>query len=68
MEHKIKLLVIACNTASAYAMNKLKAILNIPIIDVIQPGADCANMTTKTNALEFWARVQPSLQMLIKMK
>lgn len=51
MEHKIKLLVIACNTASAYAMNKLKAILNIPIIDVIQPGADCASMTTKNQRI-----------------
>ncbi|BBI18064.1 glutamate racemase [Neochlamydia sp. S13] len=42
MEHQIKLLVIACNTASAYAVDKLKQILKIPIVDVIQPGVEHA--------------------------
>lgn len=46
MDHQIKLLVIACNTASAYAVDKLQQILKIPIIDVIKPGADRAAVTT----------------------
>lgn len=39
MEQDIKLLVLACNTASSYAFHKLKTIFNIPIIEVIEPGA-----------------------------
>lgn len=47
MEHQIKLLVIACNTASAYAFDKLKTILRIPIVDVIEPGAKKASLVTQ---------------------
>lgn len=46
MKHAIKLLVIACNTASAYSIDKLKHTFEIPIIDVIQPGADHAVSAT----------------------
>lgn len=38
MEKDIKLLVVACNTASAYAIDKLTQIFNIPILGVIEPG------------------------------
>lgn len=48
MEKNIKLLVIACNTASAFAIQKLRQIFNIPIIGVIEPGAQkAASLTTK---------------------
>lgn len=41
--HDIKLLVVACNTASAVAMNPLQATLgDIPVLGVIEPGADAA--------------------------
>ena len=44
----IKLLVIACNTASAYSIDILKQNLNIPVIGVIEPGAhQAANITKK---------------------
>ena len=35
----VKMLVIACNTASALALQRLKDELHIPVIGVIQPGA-----------------------------
>ncbi|MGH9899919.1 MAG: glutamate racemase [Pyrinomonadaceae bacterium] len=37
--HGIKLLVVACNTASALALPALRLSINIPVIGVIEPGA-----------------------------
>jgi len=39
IEKEIKLLVIACNTASAFALPKLRQLFNLPIVGVIEPGA-----------------------------
>jgi glutamate racemase len=47
MEQNIKLLVVACNTASALALEKLQRIFNIPILGVIEPGAENAVKTSK---------------------
>lgn len=44
----IKLLVIACNTATAVCLEEIKAQVSIPVIGVIQPGARAANKYTKT--------------------
>jgi glutamate racemase len=44
----IKLLVVACNTASAVALPSLRWDLEIPIIGVIEPGARKAVSITKT--------------------
>ena len=41
-EQDIKMLVIACNTATAAALPSLQAALDIPVIGVIQPGVDAA--------------------------
>lgn len=38
----IKLLVVACNTASAVALDALQAELSIPVVGVIEPGASRA--------------------------
>lgn len=38
----IKMLVVACNTASALAMNKLKNDSSVPVIGVIDPGVRAA--------------------------
>lgn len=51
MEQDIKMLVIACNTASAFAIDKLKGIFNIPIVDVIEPGAEKAVRSTKNKKI-----------------
>jgi glutamate racemase len=43
MQRNVKLLVIACNTASAYALPALQAaIASIPVVGVIEPGAEAA--------------------------
>lgn len=42
MDHWIKLLVIACNTASSVAVDKLRQLFSIPVIGVIEPGAERA--------------------------
>lgn len=42
LKHNIKMLVAACNTASAYAVESLKQKLDIPVIGVIEPGAKAA--------------------------
>ena len=46
IEQGIKLLVVACNTASANATSFLRERLDIPIVEVIQPGARKAAETT----------------------
>lgn len=51
MEKNIKALVIACNTASSYAVDKLKRIFNIPVIGVIEPGITAATKITKNGRI-----------------
>lgn len=48
---QIKMIVVACNTATAYTLQSLKDHLNIPVIGVIQPGARAAIKSTKTNKI-----------------
>ncbi|WP_067844313.1 glutamate racemase [Amphibacillus sediminis] len=48
MEKKIKMLVIACNTATAYTLERLQQQLEIPVIGVIEPGARAAIKVTQT--------------------
>lgn len=43
----IKLLVVACNTASAVALEVLQAEFSIPVVGVIEPGAERAVAVTK---------------------
>lgn len=45
-EQNVKLLVIACNTATASALSDIKAKFNIPVIGVIEPGARTAAAVT----------------------
>lgn len=47
----IKMLVIACNTASAAAREKLRHTFDIPILSVIGPGARMAVRTTKNGRI-----------------
>lgn len=48
LEHGVKLLVVACNTASAVALPALRDRLDIPVLGVIEPGAAVARRTTVT--------------------
>ena len=50
----IDLLVIGCNTASALALYDIKSAVSIPVIGVIEPGADAAAaISTSREALVF---------------
>lgn len=47
LRQDIKLLVVACNTASAFALEVLQAELPVPVLGVIQPGLDAAREATR---------------------
>lgn len=51
VQFDIKMLVIACNTATAVALDALQSMLKIPVIGVIEPGARTAIMTTKNQSV-----------------
>jgi glutamate racemase len=48
LSRDIKLLVVACNTASAVALSTLQQQFEIPIVGVIEPGARAAANVTKS--------------------
>src|SRR5437016_349230 len=43
----VKLVVIACNTATAAALNQARELFDVPIVGVISPGAQAAVETTR---------------------
>ncbi|WP_404453374.1 glutamate racemase [Virgibacillus necropolis] len=47
LDKKIKMLVVACNTATAFTLTELQEQLNIPVIGVINPGARAAINATQ---------------------
>ncbi|KWT82465.1 glutamate racemase [Candidatus Magnetominusculus xianensis] len=47
VEKGIKLLIIACNTASAVSLNIIRNTFKIPVLGVIEPGAKAAAQATK---------------------
>ena len=49
--HDIKMLVVACNTASAYALPHIEKELDIPAIGVVKPGAKVASEMTKNGRI-----------------
>jgi len=50
LTHDVKMIVIACNTASSVALGPLtEALAPIPVIGVIEPGARAGVAATKTN-------------------
>ena len=51
MGQDVKAIVIACNTASAFALETVKAEIDIPIIGVVKPGAKVAANTTRNGRI-----------------
>lgn len=49
--HQVKTIVVACNTASAYALDELEKEIEIPIIGVLKPGAKTAAEVTKNGRI-----------------
>ncbi|BCN28817.1 glutamate racemase [Anaeromicropila herbilytica] len=48
---EVKAIVIACNTASAFALETVKDEIDIPIIGVVKPGAKVAAETTQNGKI-----------------
>jgi glutamate racemase len=48
---EVKLVVIACNTATAAALNQARELFEVPIVGVIRPGAQAAVDATKNNRI-----------------
>lgn len=48
---KVKAIVVACNTASAYALDELEKEANLPIIGVVKPGAKTAVGATRNGKI-----------------
>ena len=46
--HNAELLVIACNTATALALNQITASAHVPVVGVVEPGAEAAASVSKT--------------------
>jgi glutamate racemase len=44
----IKLLVIACNTATAQALPEVRSVANVPVIGVVRPGALAVSAATRS--------------------
>ncbi|HPF70264.1 MAG TPA: glutamate racemase [Candidatus Krumholzibacteria bacterium] len=42
VEHGVKMVVVACNTASAFALEHLREVLPVPVLGVIEPGVTAA--------------------------
>ena len=47
----VKLVVIACNTATAAALNQARELFEVPIVGVISPGAQAAVEATQKNRI-----------------
>lgn len=47
----VKAIVVACNTASAFALDTIEKEIDIPIIGVVKPGAKSAVESTKNKRI-----------------
>ena len=48
LEQGVKMLVVACNSAAAAALDQLQSYVDIPVIGVIEPGIRAARQVTRT--------------------
>src|SRR5262245_36364463 len=48
MQRGVKMVIVACNTASAYALDALREELDVPVLGVIAPGARAAVEATRS--------------------
>src|SRR5262245_43513016 len=47
----VKMLLVACNTASAYALEALRAEASVPVLGAVEPGAGEAVAATRTGRI-----------------
>ena len=50
-QQDVKAIVVACNTASAYALDEIEKEIDIPVIGVIRPGAKTAMDVTRNGRI-----------------
>jgi glutamate racemase len=48
LKRGVKIIVIACNTASAWALDKVRSVCPVPVVGVIEPGYRAAVNTTRS--------------------
>lgn len=51
LSKSVKVIVVACNTASALAVDAMRKEFDVPIIDVVRPGAKTAAGVTKNGSI-----------------
>ncbi len=51
LEHQVKMIVIACNTASACSLDAVLKQYTLPIVEVVGPGSRAAVRTSKTGQI-----------------
>jgi len=49
--HGAQMLVIACNTATALALDRISSAAHVPVVGVIEPGAEAAAAATKNQKI-----------------
>ncbi len=49
--HGAQMLVIACNTATALALDRIKAAAHVPVVGVVEPGAEAAAQATRNQRI-----------------
>jgi glutamate racemase len=49
--HGAQLLVIACNTATALALDRITSAAHVPVVGVVEPGAEAAAAATKNRKI-----------------
>ncbi|HEX4756653.1 MAG TPA: glutamate racemase [Terracidiphilus sp.] len=54
-EQGAEFLVIACNTASALALDAIQEAVSVPVLGVIEPGAEAARAATRTGDVQVIA-------------
>ena len=51
LDRGVKMIVVACNTASAYALDELRASLEVPVLGAVEPGARAAVEATRSGRI-----------------
>ena len=51
LEHDVKMIVVACNSASAAALDHLRDALDVPVTGVIEPGLRAARRATRSGRI-----------------
>jgi len=49
--HGIEMLVVACNTATALALDQIRASVSVPVVGVVEPGSQRAAQISKTKTV-----------------